>query len=103
MYSYHKEMLLRKMLTLTNILKVQPYNSRCVPTISKRVMSTEWSNYSPKFKAFKAKQAAMQCDDGLPVYLKGGTFDKFLLNLTVALTIYGLGSSLRFLYSLTTN
>ncbi|XP_071572156.1 cytochrome c oxidase subunit 7A1, mitochondrial-like [Temnothorax nylanderi] len=39
------------------------------------------------FEKFKLKQAKMQCDDGLPVYLKGGMRDKILFNITLALLL----------------
>ncbi|XP_012275670.1 cytochrome c oxidase subunit 7A1, mitochondrial-like [Orussus abietinus] len=56
---------------------------------------------SASMKKIKAKQAAFQRDDGVPVYLKGGTSDKVLLNISVILLLIGLFNSVRAIYHFT--
>ncbi|XP_012540422.1 uncharacterized protein LOC105838991 [Monomorium pharaonis] len=46
------------------------------------------------FENFKLQQAKMQCDDGLPVYLKAGVRDKILFNFTVALLFFNTSLSI---------
>ncbi|NP_001165816.1 cytochrome c oxidase subunit 7A1, mitochondrial isoform X1 [Nasonia vitripennis] len=41
-------------------------------------------------KKFKLKQAEMQKDDDVPVFIKKGFFDKVLYNITLGLTVFGL-------------
>ncbi|KAM0733076.1 Cytochrome c oxidase subunit 7A2, mitochondrial [Formica fusca] len=91
------------MLLLRNVQKIRfcdiPLLQRSFNTNQTRFF---YEDNSKTFQNFKLKQARMQCDDGLPVYLKSGTRDKILFNFTLALllcntiaSIYGIREMFR--------
>ncbi|XP_018370832.1 PREDICTED: cytochrome c oxidase subunit 7A1, mitochondrial-like isoform X1 [Trachymyrmex cornetzi] len=58
-----------------NMHKIRVYNA----LLPRKLFGTNQSLVECKeFQKFKLKQAKMQCDDGLPVYLKGGIRDKIV-------------------------
>lgn len=59
-----------------------PINScDCDPTINK---------IDPRFRTLKMNQSRFQVEDGLPVFLKNGSFDYFLYNITLGGCVLGL-------------
>ncbi|KYN40383.1 hypothetical protein ALC56_05328 [Trachymyrmex septentrionalis] len=61
-----------------NMHKIRMYNA----LLSRRLSGTNQSLVDCKeFQKFKLKQVKMQCDDGLPVYLKRGIPDKIVFYL----------------------
>ncbi|XP_011163785.1 cytochrome c oxidase subunit 7A1, mitochondrial [Solenopsis invicta] len=78
---------------MKNMRKIQrSYNT----SLLRKSFSTNQSfqECNKTFENFKLKQAKMQCDDGLPVYLKGGTRDKILFNFTLALLFFNMTQSI---------
>lgn len=55
---------------------------------------------SSKFNRLKEAQKKFQCDDGLPVHLKGGFKDKALYQFTLLLMLFGIGMSVETLWKL---
>ncbi|XP_018569536.1 cytochrome c oxidase subunit 7A, mitochondrial [Anoplophora glabripennis] len=66
--------------------------------MSKSAQITE--TVAPRYATLKNIQKKFQVDDGLPVYIKHGFGDKFLYNVTFALSIVGVGLSLETFYRL---
>ncbi|KAL0109611.1 hypothetical protein PUN28_014573 [Cardiocondyla obscurior] len=62
---------------------------RRIYVLSLRKFHTDqpFADCNKAFEKFKLKQAKMQCDDGLPVYLKAGVRDKILFNVTLAMLL----------------
>ncbi|KAJ3665991.1 hypothetical protein Zmor_001453 [Zophobas morio] len=56
---------------------------------------------TPKFQRLKEVQKKFGAEDNVPVYLKGGLFDKLLYQATVIVTLAGLGLSFQTFYDLT--
>ncbi|KAL6447980.1 hypothetical protein ACFW04_000195 [Cataglyphis niger] len=77
-----------KMLFLRNVQKIRFYDTpllqRSFNTNQRRFF---YEDDSKAFHNFKLKQAKMQCDDDLPVYLKSGARDKILFNFTIGLIL----------------
>lgn len=58
-------------------------------------------NYIPDgYKKLKNLQAKFQQDDGLPIFLKGGTMDSILFRSTVVLALVGIGCTIQLIYEL---
>ncbi|GLV43349.1 Cytochrome c oxidase subunit 7A [Carabus blaptoides fortunei] len=70
-----------------------------------RLVARNYSTAAPgqpssHFQSLKAKQAKFQCDDGLPVFLKGGVMDKILYQTTVVLCFVGTGMMAKLFWDL---
>ncbi|CRL01073.1 CLUMA_CG014371, isoform A [Clunio marinus] len=64
-------------------------------------MVTPQENISPKLpEGLRKNMEKFQARNGLPVFLKGGPFDKILFGTTVFLCGVGLLMSAEFIYSL---
>ncbi|KAF5280074.1 hypothetical protein FQA39_LY18158 [Lamprigera yunnana] len=57
---------------------------------------------SPGFKKVKELQKKFQEDNGIPVYLKGGRFDRVLYQATLVLLAITLGMSAEVIYTMAT-
>ncbi|XP_076044845.1 cytochrome c oxidase subunit 7A, mitochondrial-like [Oratosquilla oratoria] len=52
----------------------------------------------PGYLKIRSKMRSYQVDDGLPIHLKGGVFDKLLFTGTIGLNGVGLFMCLQFFY-----
>lgn len=85
-----------KMLRAQNIVKI--FRRRVFDASSQSQKEIENGN-AEGFKKMKANQLKFQQDDNLPIFLKGGPFDKFLFLSTLALAGLGLVGTFEFVLS----
>lgn len=57
-------------------------------------------DFADSFKKFKLQQLKFQKDDKIPVFLKGGSFDKLLFFTTIGLSGFGLFGTFGFIYNM---
>ncbi|KAI4502060.1 hypothetical protein M0802_002742 [Mischocyttarus mexicanus] len=97
------------MILLSNILKTRWMKSSqiSVPKYRFFFTSTYFASTMIKntksFQKFKLKQARMQRNDGVPIYLKAGLRDKILFNLTLGLSLFGVIDSIQTIRELIKN
>jgi hypothetical protein len=80
-----------------NCIPVRKYAINPIPEAPKK-KDEEDDEDAEDFKKFKMKQQHFQKEDGLPVHLKGGKFDKFLYYTTLTLAGFGLVNYFGFIY-----
>ncbi|KAJ6665826.1 hypothetical protein lerEdw1_001298 [Lerista edwardsae] len=66
---------------LRNVLALRHMTQRTISTASRKQIANRVPEY----------QKIFQEDNGIPVYLKGGTTDALLYRLTMSLAIFGTG------------
>ncbi|KAM4692801.1 cytochrome c oxidase subunit 7A2, mitochondrial [Discoglossus pictus] len=74
---------------LRNLLNLRQVSQRAISGSSRRSLQNKVAD----------KQKLFQEDNGIPVYLKGGTSDALLYRLTMALTVLGTGYALYELFT----
>ncbi|KAI4489856.1 hypothetical protein M0804_004038 [Polistes exclamans] len=97
------------MVLLSNIFKTRWIKSSQTSVLKYQYFST--STYltstliknTKSFQKFKLKQARMQRNDGVPVFLKAGLRDKILFNLTLGLVLFETIESIRTICELIKN
>ncbi|XP_069672645.1 cytochrome c oxidase subunit 7A, mitochondrial-like [Periplaneta americana] len=77
------------------IRKLNTKGNTTIPTCG--VSSTDVSR---PYKKLALKQKRFQVDDGVPIFLKGGVFDKILYQITVVLCWVGIILSIKLFFNL---
>lgn len=69
-----------------------------VPIFSTEQVKDENKRHNYGLEKLKEKQRHYQQDDGLPIFLKGGTSDRVLFYFTIGLAGFGLTNVIAYIY-----